>query len=117
MSATESPGVERMKVWRCIGCGRIDGPQPCIGVCEDRKAELVFASDYDDALAQASLVRARADALEALVLRLAHTTPRDGEWQRCYQVMQDQARRVLAAISMTQATADQAPMQVTEVTR
>jgi hypothetical protein len=25
---------ERIKVWQCIGCGRIDSPQNCIGVCE-----------------------------------------------------------------------------------
>ena len=32
--------------WQCIGCGRVDAPQPCIGVCQDRKVELVAAGDY-----------------------------------------------------------------------
>ena len=32
--------------WQCIGCGRIEGPQPCIGVCQDRKVSFVCASDY-----------------------------------------------------------------------
>lgn len=114
------PGIlpaERIKVWRCIGCGRIDGPQPCIGVCEDRKAELVFASAYDEALAHASSLRARVDALEALVLRLAHTTPRKGEWERSYRVMQEQARGVLQPSSAPPVAAPRAPMHVTEASR
>ena len=32
--------------WQCIGCGRVDAPQPCIGVCQDRKVELIAAGDY-----------------------------------------------------------------------
>jgi hypothetical protein len=28
--------AERIKAWQCIGCGRIEGAQPCIGICEDR---------------------------------------------------------------------------------
>ena len=38
---------ERIKVWQCIGCGRIDDPKPCIGVCKDQKVEYVLAVDHD----------------------------------------------------------------------
>ena len=31
------------KAWQCIGCGRIEAPQPCLGICEDRKVEFVYA--------------------------------------------------------------------------
>jgi len=41
--------TERIKAWQCIGCGRIDGPQNCIGICEDRKVEFVYAVEHDDA--------------------------------------------------------------------
>ena len=41
------PSPERMKAWQCIGCGKLDGPQNCIGVCQDRRVELVYAADYD----------------------------------------------------------------------
>src|SRR5262252_1688753 len=44
----ETSNVERIKAWQCIGCGRLDGPQPCLGVCQDRKVELVPASAYDE---------------------------------------------------------------------
>ena len=31
---------EHTKAWQCIGCGRIEAPQTCIGICEDCKVEL-----------------------------------------------------------------------------
>ena len=92
--------TEYIKAWQCIGCGKIDVPQPpCIGICQDRKVEFVYASEYEAALAQAALADQRAKTLEALVRRMAWTTPRDGEWERSYCVLQDQARRTLAALA------------------
>lgn len=87
---------EVFKVWQCIGCGRIDGPQPCIGVCQDRKAELVYASDYDAMRKRAEDAERHAAALAGLVRRLAWTTPRADEWERSYRGLQEQARRALA---------------------
>ena len=107
LSGIENPSAERIKVWRCIGCGRIDGPQPCLGVCEDRKAELVFASDYDDAVALVAFFRGQAEAFEALVRRLATITPRDGEWEHSYRALQEQARRALAGTNAAHAPAGQ----------
>ncbi|MCW5568418.1 MAG: hypothetical protein KIS84_09335 [Dokdonella sp.] len=91
--------AERLMVWRCIGCGRIEGPQPCIGVCEDRKAELVNASDYDDALARLAAARARTQPLIALVRQLAGTTPREGEWESTYRALQARARETLRTLT------------------
>ena len=88
--------MDRIKVWQCIGCGRIDAPQNCIGVCEYRKAEFVYASDYEEAVARAAAAQGRARVLEALVRQLAATTPRDGGWERSYRALQEQARSALA---------------------
>lgn len=90
--------AQRVTVWRCIGCGRIEGPQPCIGVCEDRKAEIVYAADYDDALAQLERSRRQATVLAALVRQLAHTTPHEGGWERTYRALQARAVQTLAAL-------------------
>ncbi len=65
---------------QCIGCGRIEGAQPCVGICQDRKTDLVYASDHDEVLAQLAPARRRAEALAALVRQLACTTPREDEW-------------------------------------
>lgn len=81
--------TSRIQAWQCIGCGKLDSPQPCIGVCQDRRVELVDASDYDQALA-------RIRELEAVLRILAQATPRDGEWERSYRRLQESARRLLA---------------------
>ncbi len=62
-----------VEAWRCIGCGRIEAPQPCIGVCDDRKVRFVLAADYEAALALLREAEERAAALEGLVRRLAQT--------------------------------------------
>ena len=89
----------RMTAWQCIGCGRIEGPQPCIGVCQDRKVEFVYASELDAALGELALVRSRLEGLAAVVRQLAVTTPRNGEWERSYRALQARARRVLATMT------------------
>ncbi len=71
-----------MKAWQCIGCGRLEAQQTCIGICEDRPVELVYGSDYEE--------------LETLVRQLAVTSPRDGQWERTYRVLQQRARELLA---------------------
>lgn len=81
--------VERIKAWQCIGCGRLDAPQPCIGVCQDRKVELVNADLLDRALT-------RIQELERVLTMLAQITPRDGEWERSYRALQERARSSLA---------------------
>jgi hypothetical protein len=80
--------VETLKVWQCIGCGRIDHPQPCVGVCRDQKAELVYASDYRKALA-------RIAELEGVLGRIVHTTPRGDAWEVSYRALQEAARKAL----------------------
>jgi hypothetical protein len=83
-------GVEILKVWQCIGCGRIDHPRPCVGICRDERAELVQAADYRNA-------EARIGKLEALLRRIAFTTPRAGDFEASWRALQADARRTLAA--------------------
>lgn len=91
--------TERVTAWQCIGCGRIDGPQTCIGICRDSRVDFVYASDHDEVLAQLALARRHADALAALVRQLAYTTPRGSEWERTYRALQTRARRTLEALA------------------
>jgi uncharacterized membrane protein len=99
---------EVFKVWQCIGCGRIDGPQPCVGICQDRKAELVYASEYEEQFWRAEKAEERVAALEALVRRLAWTTPRAGEWERSYRELQRAARDALRAADSVDASVPRA---------
>jgi hypothetical protein len=91
--------TERVTAWQCIGCGRIEGAQPCVGICQDRRTDFVYASDYDQALAQLTCVRKQTDTLVALVRQLAHTTPREGEWEHTYRALKARAQQALESFS------------------
>ena len=82
--------VQTLKVWQCVGCGRIDHPRPCVGICRDEKAEYVAAADYQEAAR-------RIEALEAVLRRIAFTTPRPAQIEAAWHALQADARRLLAA--------------------
>ena len=87
--------IERLTAWQCIGCGRIEAAQQCIGVCRDRRVELVEASDYDAVVAQLERVQEQIGALAAIVRQIAATTPREGQCERTWLAIQAQARKAL----------------------
>jgi hypothetical protein len=87
---------DTITAWQCIGCGRLEAPQNCIGVCQDRKVELVSAWDYAEALTALEDARESAAALESLLSKLAHTTPRGDAWKETYLALQKEARGLLA---------------------
>lgn len=95
--------TERVTAWQCIGCGRIEGAQPCVGICEDRRTEFVYAADHDALLAQMALSRRQVEALAELARQLACTTPREGEWERTYRALQASARQTLEALGKSPA--------------
>jgi len=99
--------TERLTAWRCIGCGRLEAAQPCIGVCQDRPVELVFAADHDATLAQLAAARGQAEALARFVRELAYTTPRAGEWESSYRALQKRARTALRSIARGVAVPDE----------
>jgi hypothetical protein len=88
--------------WQCIGCGRIDGPQPCIGVCQDRKVSFVYAADYAAIFGRLLEAEERIAVLERLARRIALSTPHAGEWERGYRSLQEEARRVLKGVQQPQ---------------
>lgn len=89
--------VEIQKAWQCIGCGRIEGPQTCIGVCEDRPVNFVYAFEYEEALLQARSAMERVARLEAFVRQVANSTPREGAWEASYRALRERARQFIAA--------------------
>ena len=80
--------AERIEGWRCIGCGKLEAPRPCVGVCQDRKVELVDAADYD-------ALQARIQALEAALALIARVTPREGAMAASWSALQARARVLL----------------------
>lgn len=76
------------KAWECTGCGRIEAPQPCLGICQDRAVELVHAEAYRQLQADNANMR-------ELILRLARTSPREGQWESGYRALQKRADELL----------------------
>lgn len=79
----------RFKAWQCVGCGRIESQETCLGICQDRPVEVVSAYDYDQLLE-------RQRALSGLLRKFVNTKPREGEYERTWRVFQEEARRALA---------------------
>ncbi len=88
----------RFKAWECIGCGRIEAPQPCLGICQDRAVELVRADDYQALEADNAMMR-------ELILRLARTSPRNGQWEAGYRDVQARAAELLETLERHEAGA------------
>lgn len=92
--------TDYLQVRQCIGCGRIEAPQTCIGVCRDRKVLLVGKDDYEQARAEADALRAQLAAIHARLLRFALATPHEGRWEAAWQALQAQLREVLAELAL-----------------
>jgi len=95
-ATVKSLGVpDTITAWQCIGCGRLEAPANCVGICQDRKVELVSAWDHAEALVALEDANERISALEAVLKKFAHTTPREGGWKDSYLVLQAQARKLV----------------------
>ena len=81
--------VETIEGWRCIGCGRVDAPQPCIGVCEDKRVELVSGLG--------GMFEGQVRGLRAGdVMLVVSFSPYADESLQCVRLAADRGARVLA---------------------
>ncbi len=94
---------ETLKAWECIGCGRLESSQPCIGVCRDRPVELVYAHEHARALEELRQARERAAALEVIVRHLAFTSPRPGRCEETLTALRERARSLLTDVGPASA--------------
>lgn len=83
-----------VQAWQCIGCGRIEAPQPCIGVCQDRKVLLVGRAEHEAALAEVARLRASLAEASARLLRFEKAKPREGRWEQGWLALQTQVREL-----------------------
>jgi hypothetical protein len=89
---------EPIKAWMCIGCGAIEAPQTCIGICQHRKVEFVHKIEQDTTLAALARVEAERDRLQALLRRMASVTPREDALAATLRAFQHDARALLAEL-------------------
>jgi hypothetical protein len=87
--------VEFATTWWCAGCGGIDAPQPCLGVCIWRTVEWVNSLTYLKERAGALAERDAEQRLRGLVRRIACLTPRAGQWERGWRALQAQSQAMI----------------------
>jgi hypothetical protein len=119
---------ERLRALFCIGCGRVDVPQSCVGACDERLVDLVFARDHDVALLEVAKLDRAARMLREVVLQLVSALPAPSssqtssgasggpevDWEETRQTLQTQAR---SALRETTNRAPQEPDVPDEVDR
>lgn len=88
--------TDYIQAWQCIGCGRIEAPQTCLGICRDRKILMIGKEDHERALAE---LRARLTRAHERLLRFGCSTPREGQWERSFRALQNEVRAVLALLA------------------
>ncbi len=82
--------IETIDAWQCIGCGRVLAERPCIGICTDKRVELVQAADYAE-------LAWRVEQLEAVLALIARVTPKPEALEASWLALQARARQVLEA--------------------
>lgn len=80
--------VETVEAWQCVGCGRLQAERPCIGVCTDKKIELVQAADY-------AALAWRVEQLESALALIARITPKPDRLEASWHALQSRARALL----------------------
>lgn len=91
--------VDYIQAWQCIGCGRIEAPQPCLGLCRDRKVFMVGKATHEQALADNARLRSALGMTRAKLARFALCTPRDGSHAQAFDSLQAQLRELLAMLA------------------
>ncbi len=105
--------TDYIQAWQCIGCGKIEAPQPCIGVCRDRKVLMVAKDEHEQVLAELANAKQDLRGLQAVLVQLAWSQPHDGQWERCWRALQLRARQWIAdpgkefpGFALTESSAD-----------
>lgn len=94
--------TDHIEAWRCVGCGRIEAPQSCIGVCRDQKVNLIPSEEYDAVIFAMETMREQLSSMREIISRLAFVTPHAGKWESTYRILQQQARTALINLEAAQ---------------
>lgn len=87
--------AELIDAFQCRGCGKIDAPRECIGICEDRALQIVTAGDLLAERERAEAAEREIERLKTLVRQLARVRPAAGREAENLAVLRRRARALL----------------------
>jgi hypothetical protein len=90
---------EYFPIWRCIACGAMGNSNPCMGVCDYHKMEVVRSVDYAELFEEASEIMEQLNKLTALAHRIADLPQQESERENSYRALRDCARNLLREIN------------------
>ena len=96
--------AEYIQAWQCVGCGKIEAPQPCIGVCRDRKVLFIGKDEHEAALAEIARLREQLQSAASRLRRFGLAAPRAGQWEAAYTALRDEARALIAELDVAWET-------------
>jgi hypothetical protein len=78
LTVPTEPEVGIIAAWGCPHCGRIDAPQPCLGICVRRPGLVADAVEYREFSRQADQLTAEEGPLMAVARLIAWVRPHPG---------------------------------------
>jgi hypothetical protein len=101
--------AERATTWWCAGCGGIDAPQPCLGICLWRPIDWMNAELYEQERTRAVAEHDVEIRLRRLLRRVSSITPRQGHWELGFRLLQAEAQQSLGCATDATQPASPAP--------
>jgi hypothetical protein len=95
IAVPDAPEVDVIEGWGCPRCGRVDAPQPCLGICVRRPGLVADITEYREYAAQAQRTAEADRALAAFAHLVAGIHPRAGREQQTVDGLRVRARALL----------------------
>ncbi|HEX5813027.1 MAG TPA: hypothetical protein VFY38_13030 [Pseudonocardia sp.] len=95
IAVPEAPEVDVIEGWGCPRCGRVDAPQPCLGICVRRPGLVADVAEYRDYAGHAQRMAETDRALMAFAHVVGGVHPRPGREQQTVASLRSRARELL----------------------
>ena len=96
MAVPPEPELSVIPAWGCPRCGRIDAPQPCLGICVRRPGLVADVVEYREFAAQAARLATEEQPLSTLAHMVAGVRARPGYEEQTVQTLRSRARALLS---------------------
>ena len=97
IAVPDAPEVEVIEGWGCPRCGRVDAPQPCLGICIRRPGLVADVTEFREYAAQAEEAAETDRSLSAFAHVVAGVHPRPGREQQTVEGLRSRAKVLLQA--------------------